>query len=110
MGARCCYLVERYLNVLKKYVRNKVQLEACMATGYMYDKALGFCTKYFALYPHTRHRMWDPNKEEANSSEVLERWVQFKRLSAIELKGIHDYIITNFVTIEGLYECVFHIN
>jgi len=55
MGVRCCYLVERYLNVLKKYVRNKVQPKACMATGYMYDEALGFCTKYFALYPHTGH-------------------------------------------------------
>ncbi len=26
VGARWCYLVERYLNVLKKYVRNRVQL------------------------------------------------------------------------------------
>jgi hypothetical protein len=36
--------MESYLYVLKKYVRNKAKLEACMALGYMYDEALGFCT------------------------------------------------------------------
>jgi hypothetical protein len=45
--------VERYLNVLKKYVRNRAQLKACMAIGYMYDEALSFYIEYFALYPHT---------------------------------------------------------
>jgi hypothetical protein len=54
--------------------------------------------------------MWGPDEEEVNNSEVLEGQAQFKRLSVIELEGIHDYIITNFVAIEGLYKCVFHIN
>ncbi len=52
--ARWCHPIEQHLYVLKKYVRNKAKLEACMALGYMYDEALGFCMKYFALYPHTR--------------------------------------------------------
>ena len=42
-----CYLVERYLGVLTKYVRDKSKLEAGMATGYMIDESLGFCTEYF---------------------------------------------------------------
>jgi hypothetical protein len=45
-----------------------------MASGYMYDEALRFYTEYFALYPHIQHRMWDPNEEEKNNNEVLERW------------------------------------
>jgi hypothetical protein len=44
MDARWCYSMERYLNVLKKYVRNRAWLEAYMAFGYMYDEVLGFCT------------------------------------------------------------------
>jgi hypothetical protein len=29
---------------LKKDVRNRARLETCMAFGYMYEEALGFCT------------------------------------------------------------------
>jgi hypothetical protein len=44
VGARWCYPMEIYLLVLKKYVRNRARPKACMAFGYMYDEALGFCT------------------------------------------------------------------
>jgi hypothetical protein len=79
VGARWCYPMERHLNVLKRYVR------VCMASSYMYEEALGFCTNNFALYPHTQHRMWDPNEEEKDNNEVLEGWAQFKSLSMVEL-------------------------
>jgi len=54
IAACWCYPIERYLNVLKKYVRNKANLEGCNTFGYMYDEALGFCMEYFKWYPHTR--------------------------------------------------------
>ncbi len=44
VGATRCYPMERYLLILKRYVRNSARLEACMAFGYMYDKTLGFCS------------------------------------------------------------------
>ncbi len=50
-----CYPIERYLNVLKKYVRNKANPKGCIAFGYIYDEALGFWMEYFRWYPHTRH-------------------------------------------------------
>jgi hypothetical protein len=50
MASRWCYPIERYLYVLKKYVRNKAKPKGCIALGYMYDEALGFCIEYFALY------------------------------------------------------------
>jgi hypothetical protein len=34
--------MERYLLVLRRYVRNRARLEACMASSYMYDETLGF--------------------------------------------------------------------
>jgi len=41
----------------------------------------GFYTGYFALYPHIQGRMWDPNEEEKDNSEVFEEHAHFKRLS-----------------------------
>jgi hypothetical protein len=72
MGAKWCYPVERYLNVLKRYVRNRVRPKAF---GYMYDEVVGFCMECFALYPHTQRQMWDPNEEEKDNNEVLEKRV-----------------------------------
>jgi hypothetical protein len=43
MANRWCYPIERYLYVLKKYMRNKAKSKGCIALGYMYDKTLGFC-------------------------------------------------------------------
>jgi hypothetical protein len=51
------------LNALKKYVHNKENPEGCIAFGYMYDEALGFCTKYFRWYLHNRHQMWAAKEE-----------------------------------------------
>jgi hypothetical protein len=43
--SRWCYLVERYLDVLTKYVQDKSKPEECMASGYSVDESLGLCTK-----------------------------------------------------------------
>jgi hypothetical protein len=59
IGAQWCYPIERYLAVLKNYVRNRARHEGCMGMGYMYDEALGFFTEYLSLYEHTRRKMWD---------------------------------------------------
>ena len=61
--ARWCYFVERYMGLLMKYVRDRSKPEASMATGYNVDEALGFCTKYFKFYPHSKRRMWDEEEE-----------------------------------------------
>jgi hypothetical protein len=46
--------------------------------------------------------MWDPTEEEKDNSEVLEGWAHFKKLSIVELQGIHEHVIINFVATEGL--------
>jgi hypothetical protein len=98
--------MERYLS-LKKYVRNRARLEAYMASGYMYDKALGCYIEYFALYPHMRCHMWDVNEKEVDIGEVLEGHVQFKRLNAMELETIHEHVITNYVATYALCKYTF---
>jgi len=57
--------------VLKKYFCNKANIEGCIASKYMYDKALRFYIKHFASYLHTRRWMWDVKEEEVNIGEVL---------------------------------------
>lgn len=52
-----CYSIEHYMGHLAKYLCNKGKPEACMAQGYAADEALGFCTEYFDLYPHSTRRM-----------------------------------------------------
>ena len=44
--ARWMYPMEKYLKILKGYVRNCARLEASMTKGYVIDEALGFCTEY----------------------------------------------------------------
>jgi len=67
-----------------------------MTSNYMYDEALGFCIEYFALYPHTKHHMWDLNEEECDVREVLHGWGKLKRLFAQEMEVIHEHVITNY--------------
>ena len=41
------YPFERYLKKLKNYVRNVTKLEGSSSKGYVINKALTFCSRYF---------------------------------------------------------------
>lgn len=88
--SRWCYSVERYLGVLTSYVRDTSKPEACMASGYSVDESLGFCTEYFAPFPHTQRRVWDREGEQRNEGEVLLGKATSKRLSNEEIMQIHE--------------------
>ena len=51
--SRWCYGAERYLYVLKKYVRNRAKPEASIATGYLYAEALGFVSEHLFHIPRS---------------------------------------------------------
>ena len=101
---RWCYGIERYLGVLTSYVRDRSKPEASMASGYVVDEALGFCTEYFSLYAHTRRRIWDPEQELRESGEVLMgRGTQYS-LSDLEISQIHEYVLRHSVHSAKLYQ------
>ena len=104
--ARWCYSVERYLGVLTKYVRDKSKPEAGMASGYMIDESLGFCTEYFSMYEHSKSRVWDPEEELKDSGECLLGKPKPKRLTNTEISLIHDYVIKHSVHTEELMRYV----
>ena len=100
--ARWCYSIERYLGVLTRYVRDKSKPEAGMASGYMIEESLGFCTEYFSLYEHAKSRVWDPEEELRDSGECLLGKPRPKSLSDTELDRIHDYVIRHSIHTEEL--------
>lgn len=100
---RWLYGVERYLYVLKKYVRNRARPEACMATGYMYSEALGFISEHLVLY--SGHiKQWILEADERDEGEVLEGGGRTRHLSASEQSAIHEFVLSNSVITAELYE------
>jgi hypothetical protein len=57
-----------------------------MASRYMVDESLGFCTEYFALYQHTKRRIWDPEQELKDTV-----------LSNLQRNQIHEYVLNHSV-------------
>ena len=107
--SRWCYSIERYLGVLTKFVRDTSKPEAGMATGYMIEESLGFCTEYFSLYPHTRRRMWDPEEEMRDNGEVLLGRGVPKTLPHHMLLHAHDYVTKHSIhTSELLRYVAYH--
>jgi hypothetical protein len=100
--ARWCYGVERYLYVLKKYVRNRARPEGSMASGYMYSEALGLLAEHMALYPGSR-RVWDMDEEARDESEVLEGAGRQRTLTESEVQSIHEFVISNSTATADMY-------
>jgi hypothetical protein len=46
IATRWMYPIERYMKMLKQYVRNMARLEASMAKRYIQNECLGFVTEY----------------------------------------------------------------
>lgn len=93
--SRWCYGVERYLYGLKKFVRNRYRPEACMATGYLAEEALGFVTDYTSLSPYIKRRIWDMEEDDKVYGEVLEGGRRNVRLDEHDRLQIHRYVIWN---------------
>jgi hypothetical protein len=98
-----CYNIERYLGILTSYVRDQSKPESCMASGYMIDESLGFCTEYFSLYKHTKRRIWDPDQELKDTSEVVQGKPKREVLSAHQRNQIHEYVLSHSVHTAKLF-------
>jgi hypothetical protein len=70
-----------------------------MASGYMYEEALDFHTKYFALFPCTLvTQVWDRKEKYTNAGELLQGWAKPKSLGRSKVLHIHNYSIHNMTT------------
>ena len=73
--------IERYLGVLKIYVRNKARPKGCRAEGYLVDEARGLCTEYMRDFGHTRCKIWNEEVERRMTGVVCEGKGLKQRLS-----------------------------
>ena len=89
------YPCERYLGTLKSFVRNKAQPEASMATGYVAEEALGFCTEYLNLQQYTKRHIWEAEEEESLRASVVEGARRVFNMSEAELDRAHTYVLMN---------------
>ena len=95
VACRWMYPMERYLGALKSYVGNRARPEGSMATGYSLDEALGFVTSHISNFPHSSRQMWDNDEEPGISGEVPEGAATRKILTDVELRQIHNFVISN---------------
>jgi hypothetical protein len=68
-----------------------------MASGYMIDESLGFCTEYLALYKHTKRKVWDLEQELKDTSEVVQGRPKRQVLTEQQHNHIHEYVINHSV-------------
>ena len=77
---RWMYPFERYMKVLKGYVRNHNRPEGCIAECYIAEEALEFCTEYLSGI----NAIGIP-------SRMKDKWKCGKPLLGGRAKTIHDY-------------------
>ncbi|CAL1402533.1 unnamed protein product [Linum trigynum] len=63
------YPIERFLGVLKDYVKNRSQPEACIAEVYLANECLSFCSRYLSEDGDTRFTRPSRNHEEMGVEE-----------------------------------------
>jgi len=99
-------------------VKNKARVEGSIANAYLVREASFFCSHYFEEHVYTRSRVVPRNDDgdcqtsnETNLSifEItgrLQGKMQKRRLTDIELKAAHRYILLNCVEVEQFLEYV----
>lgn len=64
-----------------------------MARGYTSKEALGFCTKYFQLYAHNSHRVWESTEDNTICACVLQSKRRRRALAEEEAIDIHKFVL-----------------
>ena len=89
---RWMYPVERYMKILKGYVKNQYRPEASIVERYIAEEAIEFCTEYMSQaesigIPKTRH--------EGRSAGKGTIGTQLKSMMREEVLQAHLYILNN---------------
>ena len=102
---RWMYLVERYLCMLKGYVRNKAQPEGSIAEGYIVEECMTFCSRFLEDIDMKLNRPKCHETSAANESpsglnvfqtiDYSQKGCKVETIPSLELKQMRHYIITN---------------
>ena len=99
---RWMYPVERYLRMVKGYVRNKAHPEGSIAEGYIIEECMTFCSLFFKDMPTRPERHESAAAPEPPSSlsvfgdlDYSRKGYSFEVLDESEMLRIRHYILTN---------------
>ncbi|XP_075084789.1 uncharacterized protein LOC142168035 [Nicotiana tabacum] len=115
---RNMYPIERELGHFKSFVRNKSQLEGCIAEGYLAEESLTFCSRYIedieTKFNRPRRVRDDPNVTEPSgtssifpqlgkpaSASITFHLTDMQKLQAHRYVLLNCAIVTPFVDIDG---------
>nr|XP_027189367.1 uncharacterized protein LOC113786234 [Cicer arietinum] len=110
---RWMYPVERYLGILKSYVRNKARPEGSIAEGYLVQEILTFCSRYIENIETRWNQLGrvddEPINEIQTDSRVAELFPRvgksvggssYYTLTPIEKLQAHRHVLTNCIIVD----------
>ncbi|CAA7056519.1 unnamed protein product [Microthlaspi erraticum] len=103
---RWMYPFERYMKVLKDYVRNPARPEGCIAESYLAEECIQFCSEFLKKTTNLQDKV-DRNTEYENNSIREGRPISTGTTIALtetEMKIAHLAIIQNMVVIDPYVE------
>ncbi len=95
IGTKWMYPIERYMKMLKQYIRNMARPEDSMAKGYIQDECLGFVTEYLQRFETIQRCIWDADEEKGDVGEVLEGTSTKFFMSSSLCDVAHQYVLAN---------------
>jgi hypothetical protein len=93
--ARCMFWVERYLKVLKSYVRQHAKPEGCMAAGYLQHESLFHASGAMQLYDPDAPTNWEEAEDLNATQERLIGAKTRRTLTAVEQEQIKTWVLHN---------------
>jgi hypothetical protein len=94
--ARWMFWVERYMKVLKGYVRQAAKPEGCMQSGHLHYESMFFASQAVELFDAKAPTAWEDAEDGADISslKLLGKKTQ-RTLSLVEKAQIHRYVLNN---------------
>ncbi|KAL0554079.1 hypothetical protein IC582_007990 [Cucumis melo] len=102
---RWMYPFERYMKVLKNYVRNRHHPEGCIAKSYIVEEAIEFCSDFlFGVDPvGLRIDRLDASLDNSSFGRPLSAGVSFKPEQDL-LYQTHRYVLANTIDVQPYIE------
>ncbi len=90
---RWMYWLERYMAVLKGYVRNHARVEGSMATGHLAAESMFYCTNILATIDPSCPHVWMEEREE--EEDRLTGAIKTRMLLPTELIQLTTFMLNN---------------
>ncbi len=93
MHCQWMYWLERYMAILKGYVRNHARVEGSMATRHLAAESMFYCTNILATIDPSCPRVWMEEREE--EEDRLTGAIQTRMLLPTELIQLTTFMLNN---------------